>query len=114
MAIASVDGTCQPAFETVRVALGELLDSGRDVGASVAVVHEGAVVADLWGGHLDEAGTTRWQDDTIVNIWSTTKTMCNLSALVLADTGGLDVDAPVGRYWPEFRTAGKDVVLVRH
>jgi CubicO group peptidase (beta-lactamase class C family) len=112
--MATVDGTCDRGFEGVRAALGELLDSGRDVGASVAVIHEGVLVADLWGGHTDVARTTRWRDDTIVNIWSTTKTMCNLCALVLADVGALDLDAPVARYWPEFRAAGKDAVLVRH
>jgi len=40
--------------------------------------------------------------------------MTALCALVLADRGDLDPAAPVGRYWPEFATAGKEGVLVRH
>ena len=40
--------------------------------------------------------------------------MTALCALVLADRGDLDLDAPVARYWPEFAAAGKDRVLVRH
>ena len=40
--------------------------------------------------------------------------MTALSALLLADRGELDVDAPVTRYWPEFGANGKDGVLVRH
>jgi CubicO group peptidase (beta-lactamase class C family) len=48
------------------------------------------------------------------NVWSVTKTMTALCALVLADRGDLDLTAPVGRYWPEFATAGKEKVLVRH
>jgi CubicO group peptidase (beta-lactamase class C family) len=47
-------------------------------------------------------------------VWSTTKTMTFLAALVLADRGELDLDAPVARYWPEFAAAGKEGVLVRH
>jgi CubicO group peptidase (beta-lactamase class C family) len=55
-----------------------------------------------------------WERDTIVNVWSVTKTMTALCALVLADRGELDLAAPVARYWPEFATAGKEGVLVRH
>jgi CubicO group peptidase (beta-lactamase class C family) len=63
----------------------------------------------------DEVEQTRpWERDTIVNVWSTTKTMTALSALVLVDRGELDVDAPVATYWPEFAQNGKDGVLVRH
>jgi CubicO group peptidase (beta-lactamase class C family) len=40
--------------------------------------------------------------------------MVALCALVLADRGDLDLDAPVAGYWPEFSAAGKDGVLVRH
>jgi CubicO group peptidase (beta-lactamase class C family) len=107
-------GTCEPAFEPVRAALANLVESGEDVGCSAAIVHEGRLVADVWAGHADEARTTPWESDTITNVWSTTKTMTNLSALVLADAGELDLDEPVGTYWPEFKAAGKEGVLVRH
>ena len=50
----------------------------------------------------------------MVNVWSTTKTMTSLAALVLVDRGLLDVDAPVAQYWPEFAANGKEGVLVRH
>jgi hypothetical protein len=50
-----VQGTFDPAFEGVRDALAANLDSGADVGASVAVIVDGDVVVDIWGGHLDEA-----------------------------------------------------------
>jgi CubicO group peptidase (beta-lactamase class C family) len=110
----TANGTCEPPFEPVRAALGNLVESGRDIGCSAAVVLEGRLVADVWAGHLDEERTTPWEEDTIINVWSTTKTMCNLSALVLADRGELDVDEPVGTYWPEFKANGKEAVLVRH
>jgi len=42
-----------------------------------------------------------------VNVWSTTKTMSFVCALLLADRGELDLDAPVARYWPEFAAAGR-------
>src|SRR5271165_3124001 len=40
--------------------------------------------------------------------------MVALSALILADRGDLDLDAPVASHWPEFAAAGKERVLVRH
>ena len=55
-----------------------------------------------------------WRRDTIANTYSITKTMTALCALVLVDTGELDPDARVARYWPEFAAAGKPDVLVRH
>jgi CubicO group peptidase (beta-lactamase class C family) len=111
--VAEVRGSCDSRFEAVRAALAESLDS-EDIGASAAVFVDGEPVADLWGGHTDAARTTAWERDTITNVWSTTKTMVALCALILADRGDLDLDAPVARYWPEFAAAGKGGVLVRH
>jgi CubicO group peptidase (beta-lactamase class C family) len=75
---------------------------------------DGEPVVDVWGGFADVDRTTAWQPDTITNVWSVTKTMTALCALVLADRGELELAAPVGRYWPEFASAGKEKVLVRH
>ncbi len=80
---------------------------------SVAVVLDGEPVVDIWGGHKDAARTESWERDTIVNVFSTTKTMTALCALILADRGELDLHAPVSRYWPEFGQAGKDGIEVR-
>jgi len=109
-----VQGQCDPRFERVRRAFQANFDRGADVGASVAVLLDGAFVVDLWGGAKDEARSKVWERDTIVPVASTTKTATALTALLLADRGELDVDAPVARYWPEFAAAGKEGVLVRH
>jgi CubicO group peptidase (beta-lactamase class C family) len=111
--VADISGTCDERFLAVRDALAASLDA-EDVGASVAVYLDGEPVVDLWGGHADAARTTPWERDTIVNVWSTTKPMAALCALILADRGVLDLDAPVAEYWPEFAAAGKGGVLVRH
>jgi CubicO group peptidase (beta-lactamase class C family) len=108
-----IQGRCDARFEGVRDVFTANLDGGKDVGASVAVVHDGELVVDLWGGTIDDAGTP-WAEDTIINVWSTTKTMTALCALLLADRGELDLHAPVARYWPEFAAEGKEGVEVRH
>jgi CubicO group peptidase (beta-lactamase class C family) len=109
-----VEGQCGTRFEPLRDVFQDLLTCGVELGASVAVAIDGEFVVDLWGGWADEAHTRRWDHDTITNVWSTTKTMTSLAAMVLAERGELDLDAPVARYWPEFAAAGKREVLVRH
>jgi CubicO group peptidase (beta-lactamase class C family) len=112
--MSEVHGTCDDRFIGVRDVLAANLDNGQDVGASVAVIVDGKMVVDIWGGLIDQETGAPWERDTIINVWSTTKTMTALCALILADRGELDVDAPVATYWPEFAAAGKEGVLVRH
>ncbi|WP_326572703.1 beta-lactamase family protein [Actinacidiphila glaucinigra] len=111
--MADIQGTYDDLFAAVPNALAGLLDEG-DAGGSVAVFVDGEPVVDVWGGFADAGRTVPWQRDTITGVWSVTKTMTALCALVLADRGDLDPDAPVARYWPEFAASGKEKVLVRH
>lgn len=112
--IGSVEGFCTPRFDPLRQLFRDLIESGQDLGASLAVTVDGEFALDLWGGWADEARTRRWQRDTITCVFSTTKTMLSLGALVLVERGQLDLDAPVARYWPEFAAAGKGGILIRH
>ncbi len=106
-----VHGICEPGFERVREAFISNFEKGLDVGASVAVTRDGEFVVDLWAGDADEDGTS-WEKDTIVNVYSTTKTMAATCVLMLADRGEVDLYAPVAEYWPEFAQGGKENVLV--
>jgi CubicO group peptidase (beta-lactamase class C family) len=112
--VADIHGVCDKRFTAVRDALARNVDSGEDLGASLVLDIDGDVVVDLWGGFRDQARTIPWDEHTITNVWSSTKTVTSLAALMLADRGQLDVDAPVARYWPEFGASGKQAVLVRH
>lgn len=112
--MAQIHGSCDPRFEKMREILSANIDSGEDVGASVAVVLKGEMVVDIWGGWVDEQHSAPWTSDTITNVWSSTKTQMALCALMLADRSELDLDAPVAKYWPEFAANGKGGVLVRH
>ncbi|MBP6877791.1 MAG: beta-lactamase family protein [Phenylobacterium sp.] len=114
MADGAVQGLVHDKYAGVRTAFEANLDSGADIGASFCATVEGETVVDLWGGFADEARTRPWARDTIVNVYSTTKTMTALTALLLADRGELDFDAPVARYWPQFAAGGKEAVKVSH
>jgi len=106
-------GTCSARFGPLRELFAAKLESGEDLGASLAVNIDGEMAVDLWGGWADEARTVPWTESTITNVWSTTKAMTALAALVLVDRGELDLDATVARYWPEFAARGKEGIKVR-
>lgn len=108
-----IHGSNDPRFEPVRAAFAQNFEQGLEVGASVAVTVDGSPVVDLWAGQATEGGDA-WASDTIVNVWSTTKTMAGTCMLMLADRGELDFDAKVKDYWPEFAANGKAGVLVRN
>jgi len=101
-------------FGPVRAVFEDALASGAELGASVCVMVDGETVVDLWGGFADPARTRPWQPDTMVNVYSVTKTMTALTALLLADRGEIDLFAPVSRYWPQFAVHGKRDVTVAH
>ena len=109
-----VSGNCDARFTPVRDALAGHLASGNELGASIVVDIDGDTVVDIWGGWSDAAHKDPWGENTITNVWSTTKTVTNLAALMLVDRGLLDPYAPVARYWPEFAQNGKEGAEVRH
>jgi CubicO group peptidase (beta-lactamase class C family) len=109
-----IQGQYEDRFKGVADVLAANLESGEDVGASVAVFQDGELVVDMWGGWVDQAHTRPWERDTITNVWSNTKTVSALAALVLVDRGLLDLDTPVATYWPEFAANGKESIEVRH
>ncbi len=110
----SINGTCDDKFAAVRDAFEANFSQNGDAGASVAVSVDGQMVVDLWGGSKSTDQDTAWEQDTIVNVYSTTKTMAALTLLVLADRGEVDLDASVSEYWPEFAANGKEPVKVKH
>jgi CubicO group peptidase (beta-lactamase class C family) len=81
--------------------------AGIEIGASVAVVRLGKLVADLWGGYADASRRRRWQQDTIVNMMSVSKGVSAICIFLLVERGQLDPQRPVADYWPEFAANGK-------
>lgn len=110
----NVTGYCHPQFDRVREALEQNIAAGVEVGASVYVSVDGEPVVDLWGGWKDREHSGTWDEDTIVNVFSGTKTIASLAVLILVERGQVELDAPVSKYWPEFAANGKDKATVRH
>ncbi|MFF7737924.1 serine hydrolase [Streptomyces sp. NPDC007984] len=109
-----VNGVVAEGFEPVREAFVRNFATLGDRGAAVAVYRDGHKVVDLWGGSKDVDGTAPWERGTAQVVRSATKGVAAAVLLLLHQRGQLDLDAPVGHYWPEFKARGKERVLVRH
>ena len=107
-----VAGYCDPRFHAVRDQFGQALASGFDTGASIAVEHQGEMVVNLWGGYKDRGKTDPWSDDTLINVFSTTKAITATCLLQLIERGQVDLNARVGDYWPEDACNGKEKTRV--
>ncbi|GGZ00413.1 class A beta-lactamase-related serine hydrolase [Streptomyces nitrosporeus] len=109
-----VRGTVAPGFEAVRDAFVRNFEQRGERGAAVAVYRHGHKVVDLWAGTRDVDGSEPWAVDTVQIVRSAGKGVAAAVPLLLHQRGQLDLDAPVGTYWPEFKANGKERVLVRH
>lgn len=108
-----VHGNVATGFEPVHTAFEAAFKSKPDMGAALAIRHNGRVVVDLWGGVADERTRAPWDRDTLSVIFSCTKGLVSILAARLAQEGRLDYEAPVADYWPEFAQAGKADVRVK-
>lgn len=108
----TVHGLAECKFAGVKSVMAASLASGADIGASFCATQDGETVIDIWGGHADPAKLRNWERDTIVNVYSTTKTMAALTALLLADRGVFDLHDKVAKYWPEFASEGKADITI--
>ena len=105
--------TSTRATEKSPTPFGAILTSGQEIGAAVAVYRDGRKVVDLWGGYRDGFTQAPWAQDTIVNVFSTTKGVASLAVAVAVSRGLIDYDAKVADYWPEFAQNGKGEITVR-
>jgi CubicO group peptidase (beta-lactamase class C family) len=87
--------------------------SGKEVGAAVAVYRDGVKVVDLWGGFRNGITKLPWEEDTLVNMFSTTKGVSSLAIAVAFARGLISYDAEVADYWPEFAQASKGSITAR-
>lgn len=110
--MAEIQGSCAPPFAAVREAFARNFTERGEIGASLAVVQDGELVVDLWGGYRDSDSGAIWRRDTLGNVWSTTKGITAICFAILVERGLLNYEDPVARYWPEFGLHGKDAVSV--
>ncbi len=107
-----IEGEHAPEFTKLVQAFEANFQLHGDIGASLCIFRRGQKVVDVWGGYADAKRSRRWRDDTLVNVWSTTKGVMALCVARLNDQGLLSNTTPVAAYWPEFAAAGKAAITV--
>ena len=114
--IPSTGGTQAPADDRAIEAYidAQVTDAGYP-GASIAVIRGGRVADIHQIGDADAPGRPVGPDTPFV-IGSLSKSLTALAVLRLVDAGQVELDAPVTRYLPSFRTAsaGAAPITVRH
>ncbi|MFT0211060.1 serine hydrolase domain-containing protein [Pseudomonas sp. F1_0610] len=109
-----VQGYFDLTFESVKEAFAQLFENDQQRGAALCVQIAGETVIDLWAGTTDRERSQAWQQDTLVNVFSSTKPFAAVVLMQLVAEGKLELDAPVSQYWPEFVAKGKQDISVRH
>jgi CubicO group peptidase (beta-lactamase class C family) len=108
-----IGGFVEQGFEPVRAVFEANFARRRELGAACAAYHRGRPVVDLWGGYRDAGRRARWDEDTLVLVYSTSKGLAAMTLALAHSRGWLDYDATVASYWPEFAQNGKAAITVR-
>ncbi|MBK3636327.1 serine hydrolase domain-containing protein [Streptomyces asoensis] len=82
--------------------VAHLVDEGRLPGFLVAVSRGGRVAHLTTHGHRDIAAGLPVEADTLYRIYSMTKPVTSVAALILVEEGALGLDDPVADHLPEF------------
>lgn len=108
---APIHSRCAPAFAEVEQVFRFNFEHDIEVGASFCAYVGGERVVDLWGGHKDRERTSLWQENTLVNLYSTTKGLSCIALAALLDEGVVDVGMQVRELWPELLAAQDGLTL---
>lgn len=95
-------GLCPERTQRIVQVLQHDVDRGRLPGATVLLARRGRVVLDAAVGRLDPSRDEPMRTDSIFRIYSMTKPIVSVAALMLVEQGRLLLSDPVGRYIPRF------------
>jgi len=108
-----VHGYVAPGFEEVKEEFIKNYQHRKENGSAIAIYYKGEKVVDLWGGYRDVLFRKKWEEDTKVMVFSTTKGLAATCLAMAHSNGWLDYDEKVSTYWPEFAQQGKEDITVR-
>ncbi len=104
-----IEGSVAPGFESVRQLYELNMRTLAENNTQLCVYHEGEKVVDLWGSASGESDFT---GDSLVNVFSSGKSLESIAIASLVGKGLLEYSAKVADYWPEFAANGKGELTV--
>ena len=110
-----IQGSVAPGFESVRKLYEHNMNTSAEENTQLCVYHQGKKVVDLWASTVDDSN---FSADSLINVFSSGKSLESIAMASLISKGLLDYDAKVTDYWPQFGANGKDETtiaeLMRH
>jgi len=98
-----VNGTAAPKFTSVRNLFERNMNTAAEKNAQLCVYIGQEKVIDLWTSGPDQD----FGPDTLVNIFSSGKSLESIAIAALFGQGLIQYDQPIATYWPEFSQNGK-------
>ncbi|CAF1380268.1 unnamed protein product [Didymodactylos carnosus] len=108
----NIGGTVKKGWEPLRDLFQENFENELDLGASLAIYHQGELVVDLWGGWFDEQKTKPYDNDTLQLVFSTSKGLVATAVALCVQRHLLNYTDMVTKYWPEYGQNGKENTTV--
>ena len=90
-------------LQQARDAVKALIDKKQMAGAVIAVARHGKVAMFEALGEMQAGSGRVMKPDAIVRIYSMTKPITTVAAMILVDEGKIGLDDPVSKYLPEFK-----------
>lgn len=100
-----VRGTAAAPFEELPEVFARAVAAQGGGGAALAIVRDGELVVDLVGGG--------YGPDTLQLVFSVSKALTGIAAVHAESAGLLDLDEPLGGFWPEFARPSTAAITTR-
>ncbi|MEX1665299.1 serine hydrolase domain-containing protein [Zhongshania arctica] len=104
-----INGTVAPGYESVKQLYQHNMNTLTERNTQLCIYVGEECVVDLWASAIDDA---TFSADSLVNIWSSGKSLEPILLGMLIDRGLLDLNKPISDYWPEFSAHGKGDLTV--
>jgi CubicO group peptidase (beta-lactamase class C family) len=108
-----INGYCEEKYSPVKKIFESYFLKQEEIGASFAIYKEGKPLIDLWGGFKNK-DNQKWEENTIVNVFSATKGLYEIIVCILIDLNILDLEKPVSYYWNAFKQSNKRDIKLKH
>jgi len=108
-----ISGYCKEKYIPLKKIFEDYFLKQEEIGASFAIYKEGKPLIDLWSG-LKNKNDKKWEENTIVNVFSATKGIYEIVISILIDQNILDLEKPVSYYWDAFKQSNKREITLKH
>jgi CubicO group peptidase (beta-lactamase class C family) len=96
-------GISSQRLERLTQTMQRVVDSGELAGTVVMVARKGKLVYAKAFGARNKAAGVPMADDAIFRVYSMTKPVVSVAAMMLVEEGRLSLDEPIAKYIPEFK-----------